>query len=285
MTVLIVGATGFIGSRLFQVSQARGATKGTSTSGSENLLRLDLAAPATFDFSQVTAGDVVILTAAISAPDACARDAVRARAVNVGGACHFAGQSIARGARVIFLSSDTVYGEQAVAFDESAQCYPAGDYARMKHEVESRFASEPAFKVARLSYVFARHDKLTQYLTACATKGDEAELFHPFNRAVIWLDDVVGGLVGLATKWDSVPYPVINFAGPAVLSRIDFAQALMARALPGLRYRQVEPPPSFFENRPRVIHMTSRYLRLLLGREPHSLAESIDFAFALKGTK
>ena len=99
--------------------------------------------------------------ASISAPDICAREHERAWSVNVTGTSEFISRTIERGGRVIFFSSDTVYGECEDPFDESALCKPAGEYAEMKHKVERRFIENPSFKSIRLSYVFSREDKFT----------------------------------------------------------------------------------------------------------------------------
>ena len=107
----------------------------------------------------------------------------------------------------------------------------------MKHEVEMRFQGNPSFKTIRLSYVFSREDKFTDYLIGCASRNEEAELFHPFYRAIVHRDDVVDGALALAQRWDEFPQQVINFGGPEVLSRIDFAECLKRVALPNLRYR------------------------------------------------
>jgi dTDP-4-dehydrorhamnose reductase len=56
-----------------------------------------------------------------------------------------------RDARVVFFSTDTVYGEQPEPFDESRPCRPLGVYAELKHEVERRFAAAPGFKTKRSS--------------------------------------------------------------------------------------------------------------------------------------
>ncbi len=58
--------------------------------------------------------------------------------MNVTGTSNFIQSVIDRGARVVFFSRDTVYGEREDAFDESAVCNPAGEYAEMKREVEQR---------------------------------------------------------------------------------------------------------------------------------------------------
>jgi len=200
--------------------------------------------------------------------------------VNVTGTSECISRAIERGGRVVFFSSDTVYGERNDIFDEDAESNPAGEYAEMKHEVEMRFLGNPLFKVIRLSYVFSREDKFTKYLSGCAKRGEEAELFHPFYRAIVHRDDIVDGALALARRWEDFPQQIINFGGPEVLSRLDFAESLKRIALPDLRYRVTEPGDEFFKNRPRVIAMSSNLLPKLLGRPSLRLAEAMKIEFA-----
>lgn len=272
MNLLVVGASGYIGVKLFALAANRFLATGTSTTDLGSLLTLRLDAPAEFDYSIINTSTVVMLTAAISAPDVCTREFERAWDVNVTGTASFIFQVIARGARVIFFSSDTVYGEQADDFDESAVCNPVGDYAVMKHEVEKLFLSNPAFKTIRLSYVFSKDDKFTKYLQGCCVRGEEAEIFHPFYRAVVHRDDVVRGAIALAERWDEFPQSIINFGGPEVLSRMEIASILKDSVFHELKFRQIEPDPEFFISRPRVIQMRSPILSLLLARPVQTLA-------------
>ena len=253
---------------------------GTSSSGKGGLYALDLRLPSHFDYGLVEPGDVVLLTAAISSPDICSCERDRAWAVNVAGTSIFIQNVIDRGGRVVFFSSDTVYGEREDEFDEAAVCNPAGEYAEMKREVEQRFSGSASFKAIRLSYVFSREDKFSRYLTECAERNEEADLFHPFFRAIVHRDDVVEGALALAARWDDVPEQVINFGGPQVLSRIEFAECLRETHLHDLRFKVTEPGADFFKNRPRVIAMTSPVFCRLLGRPPRSLREAARLEFA-----
>lgn len=144
-TIFIVGATGYVGSALFANANKAGFTLGTSSSGGNNFLSLRLDAPSDFDYGKIRPDDVVLLTAAISAPDICAREHDRAWAVNVTGTSSFIQSVIERGARVVFFSSDTVYGEREDEFDEKAACNSVGEYAEMKREVEQRFSGNVSF--------------------------------------------------------------------------------------------------------------------------------------------
>jgi dTDP-4-dehydrorhamnose reductase len=235
--------------------------------------------PQKFDDQIIQPNDVVFLTAAISAPDICSREKDRAWAVNVSGTDLLISMVTSRGGRIIFFSSDTVYGERAERFDESAPCVPAGEYAIMKHALEKRFLGNPLFKTIRLSYVFSREDKFTKYLSGCADRGEPAEIFHPFYRAVIHRDDVVAGAMALAHRWDEFPQPIINFGGPTVLARTEFAKTLQDTALPKLKFRVTQPAADFFKSRPKVIRMNSPIFDLLLERPAHSLREAIGIEF------
>ena len=282
MKIVIIGAHGYIGSRV--LSEARKVTTilGTTSQETDSSVRLRLDLADQFNYECIQKTDVILLTAAISAPDICSREHERAWAVNVTGTSLFISKVIDKGARVIFFSSDTVYGERADEFDENAPPNPVGDYAVMKYAVESRFLGDTAFKTIRLSYIFSIEDKFTKYLCGCAERGEEAEIFHPFFRPVVHREDVVQGVIALALRWDEFPQSVINFGGPDVISRTEFAQRLTDCAFPSLLFRKIEPEPSFFANRPRVIQMRSPLLASLLGRPARSLRDAIQHEFNLK---
>ena len=278
-TWLVVGASGYIGRSIFTATTRYGCGLGTSSSGSGNLLPLRLDAPAEFDYAAIQRGDVAVIAAAISSPDLCASQFDRAWDVNVTGSSYFIQRVLDRGARVLFLSSDTVYGERENEFDETGPCDPAGDYAQMKRAVEQRFVGEALFKAIRLSHVFSHKDKVTHYLTRCAARGEEAEIFHPFLRAIVHLDDVVDGIFALSASWDDVPAHVLNFGGPQIVSRVELAECIRESHLRDLRFTVTEPHPGFFRNRPRVIAMKSPLFAKLLGRPPRTLREAAHLEF------
>jgi dTDP-4-dehydrorhamnose reductase len=279
--LIVVGATGYIGSKLLASAKKIHEAHGTSSSGANGLLQFRLDEPHNFDYSRIEPGDLVLLSAAVSAPDICANEFESVKAVNVVGTSRFIEKIIQRGSRVVFFSSDTVYGEQVTEFDETAECNPAGEYAQMKQEVEQYFAGNALFKSIRLSYVFSREDKFSQYLAGCAERSEEADLFHPFFRAIVHRDDVVEGALNLANRWDEFPNPVINFGGPQVLSRIDFTEGIRNVKYHALRFKVSDPGPKFFDNRPRFIQMKSPILSRLLGREPRAFADAARLEFNL----
>ena len=276
---VVLGASGYIGTRLLSAAAKVGPAVGTSSSGRNGLLRLDLAALTDFDYSSINGRDTIFLTAAISNPDRCANEYAYCHSVNVVGAGSFIARALDKGARVIFLSSDTVYGEAVDPIGEDEACSPAGAYGAMKFEVEARFRGQPGFKAARLSYVFSKDDKFTAYLVKCAESGRPAEIFHPFVRRVVHLGDVVEGLLAMGRDWQAIPEGMINFGGPAEVSRLSIAECLKRLVFAGLEITVVEPPSQYFKDRPRRINMASGRLERILGRPPRSIESSIHYEF------
>ena len=278
--LFIVGARGYIGRPLLASAKTVGSAIGTSSIGGNGLLHLRLDAPSDFDYGRISPSDFVMVTAAISAPDVCAREHDWAWKVNVTGTSSFIQSVIDCGARVVFFSSDTTYGERDDEFDETTVSNPAGEYAIMKHEIECQFSNCPSFKSIRLSYVFSKADKFSRYLAECAERNEEAELFHPFFRAIVHRVDVVEGAILLAKHWDEVPEKIINFGGPQVLSRIDFAECLRDAYLNKLRFKVTQPSDDFFRKRPRNIAMKSPLFHKLLGRSPSTFFDATLLEFA-----
>ena len=278
---VVIGATGYIGSKLFSTAAQTGEVLGSSSSAENSrYTHLNLAAPGDFVERNIRPGDVVYFTAAISSPDICASNPGWARQVNVVGTGEVIEQSLRVGASVIFFSTDAVYGDHDVEFDESLPCRPAGEYASMKHEIEERFKGSAAFKSLRLSYVFSSEDKFTRYLSGCVRSGTPAQIFHPFFRSVVYRADVVAGALGLATQWDDVGEQNINFGGPEILSRVQFVECVRGAGLSDLRFEVVHPEPAFFRHRPRSIAMRSPILSRLLGRSPLSIDQAARIELA-----
>ncbi len=276
MKAIIIGATGYIGSKLFSRASEIGPACGTTSREAHGkIAHLNLNQPGDFVAKNVKCGDTVYLTAAISAPDVCAKEKERAWSINVTGTTGIIQSAIDCGARVVFFSSDTVYGESADFFNEDLPCKPSGEYAEMKREVEQHFRGISTFKSIRLSYVFSREDKFTRYLVTCALKNEIAELYHPFYRSIIYRDDVIQGALALTDRWKYIPQQFINFGGPRLLSRIEFAEIIRDSAVRNLLFKVSTPDKEFFRNRPSVIAMESPILAALLQRSPLDLSEAV----------
>lgn len=277
--IFIIGARGYIGNCLFAKAKLSHSVIGTSSLGGNGLLRFNLNFPLDFEYSNVNPGDIVLLAAAISSPDICSQDFARAWALNVIGTSKFIKNIIDLGARVIFFSTDAVYGESEEIFDESAPANPIGEYAVMKHEVEQLFEGNPLFKSIRLSYVFSREDKFSSLLARYAERQEVVDIFHPFLRAIVHRNDVIKGVLAIAERWDEIPEQIINFGGPKILSRVHIAEYLREIVFTNVQFNVVEPDIDFFKSRPRVIAMSSPIFCRILGRSPKTFYEATKLEF------
>lgn len=278
--LIIVGKNGFLAGHLTQAAETAGwAVTGTSSRPTPGVMHMDLSAAADFDYGRIGREDVIVMAAAVSAPDQCQQDFDRVYAINVTGTAEFIQSCLVRGARVIFCSSDTVLGECEREVDEHAQPHPHGEYARMKREVERRFEEHGRFKALRLSYLFARGDRFTQYLQHCALSGEPARIFHPMLRRVVYVNDVVEAILALARDWNTVPFDVIHCGGPSLISRLNLAQCFQDVVAPSLHMEIGDAPPDFFQARPRVIDMVSAYFAQLIGHAPTSIGRAMRAEF------
>ena len=225
-------------------------------------------------------GDTIIFTAAISEPAIVSAQFEKATRVNVESTGEFIQGAIDLGCKVLFLSSDTVYGDVETGFDESHPINPKGAYAEMKSIVEKRFEGNPNFKSFRCSLNFYKDDRFTQYLKTCAANNVEADIFDPLTRAVIHRDDTVDAILAVANDWNLAEGQYTNCGGPQVLSRAQIAETMKRVALPNLQFKVSRPPSKFYTDRPAFIEMKSPNLNKILGRSPVTFEEAVKIEFA-----
>ena len=225
-------------------------------------------------------GDTIIFTAAISEPAIVSAQFEKATRVNVESTGEFIQGAIDLGCKVLFLSSDTVYGDVETGFDESHPINPKGAYAEMKSIVEKRFEGNPNFKSFRCSLNFYKDDRFTQYLKTCAANNVEADIFDPLTRAIVHRDDTVDAILAVANDWNLAEGQYTNCGGPQVLSRAQIAETVKRVALPNLQFKVSRPPSKFYTDRPAFIEMRSPNLKKILGRSPVTFEEAVKIEFA-----
>ena len=271
MATHLVGAPGNIGKRVVE----KGGDEINVISRFE--LKLDQR-PLYYNFdsksiggTSIKEGDVIIFAAAISEPSVVSAQFQKALAVNVESTGEFIETALGKGCKVLFLSSDAVYGDVESGFDESHPVNPKGAYAEMKAIVEKRFEGNPNFKALRLSYNFYKDDRFTTYLRQCAENGVEAEVFDPLTRAVVHRDDTVDAILNIAADWDNADGQYINCGGPEVMSRQKFTEIVKKTALPTLKFKVTAPPAKFYGDRAAFSEMYSPNLEKILGRKRHTV--------------
>jgi len=238
---------------------------------------IDLQKPEIFDYSILDKIDFVIFTAAISGPDKCAADFDFCWSINVAGTSYFIREAIARGCKVLFFSSDAVFGDiPGMIYDEESETRATTPYGRMKKAVEDEFKTNPDFKAIRLSYVASAKDRFISYCLSCMRRGETADIFHPFYRNVIVASDVVNVVVWFAQHWSEYKPFALNITGKELVSRVRMADELNRHLGNCLDYTISSPGEEFYNNRPKITQMKSLYM------EQHRILEDNTFTEKIK---
>lgn len=270
---IIIGKNGFIARKLANRDDYKFTT---SDKNDINAHYLDLNNPQSFNLDCLNEKTTIIFLAAVSSPDECNNNYEEAYKINVTGTICFIKKAIKKGAKVLFFSSDVVYGNATESVNETSKTNPFGKYAKMKDQVEKAFEGEADFKVFRLSYVLSSEDKYLSYLKSCIDKYEVAEVFHPFTRKVVYIEDVLQAIENIIEKWNSFESQKINICGNEDISRKDIADFYNEASDNKLNYTIIEPNDKFWEARPKDSNMTSLYLEKLLGRKPTKVKDAIN---------
>lgn len=271
--IVILGASGFIGNYLYNYLSNKIDFDIITAGRSNSDVYVDFTNDCSSLIHRVVPGDFVVFLSSISSPAICEENSAMAHNVNVARTCCLIEKLTGKGVKVIFSSSDTVFGgKKSVAMDES-QLMPFGIYAEMKAEVEKLFFDNELVKNVRFSYVLGPGDKYTSMLDAVAEDGKILDVFSGFERNIISLHDVVEGLFSLIKKWDEILSHNINFGGPELVSRWELTQQYTELIRPNLKSVLVHAPSNFWKSRPKTIEMNSDFLDTILNRPRLSISE------------
>ena len=263
MKIAIVGSSGYIAKHLMKAftTQLKDCEIVKIDMVGEVDLPLQLTAPAEIDYDKLRGVDYIIFTAAISGPDMCANEYEKCWNINVTGTSYFIREAINRDVKVLFFSSDAAFGDiPGHIYDEDSETQAYTAYGKMKKAVEDEFKGSPLFKCIRLSYVVSANDKFITYCLNCIHKGETADIFHPFYRTCTTVSDVIKAIVWLLNNWSDFKSFVLDVTGTELVSRIRMADELNRYFGNKLNYVVSKPDESFFENRPKVTQMKSKYL-------------------------
>lgn len=263
MKIAIVGHSGYIGGYLLK--------RFSHELGIDGVLKLDqtmdadvylnLSNLSDFRYEVLDDVDYIVYTAAISSPDKCAFEYDICWKVNVSGTADFIYQALKRNCRVLFFSSDAVFGDlPGKIYDEHSETKAVTPYGQMKKMIEDQFKHFLNFKAIRLSYVVSVQDRFVSYCLSCIKNGMEADIFHPFYRNCITVDDVVDTVIWLTKNWAEYTPSVLNVAGSELVSRVRIADELNRFLKNSLHYRISKPDEGFYRNRPAITQMKSLYL-------------------------
>jgi len=233
LRAVVIGGSGQIGGWLLRVLEERGH-HGVGTYASipfPGLVKLDAAnrdGAAAWLTEQKP--DVVFYPAGFTWVDGCERDRARAYAANLEEPLNLARAALALDARFVYFSTDYVFDGAAGPYSEQSPPNPLSMYGRAKRDAEIALARElgDSQLTIRTSWVFGpeRQGKNFAYQLA-RTLISGQPLVCPSDQisSPSYGPDVARAAVLLAEESQS---GLIHVAGPDVIDRVRFAQAIAA---------------------------------------------------------
>lgn len=224
--IVITGAGGQVGRFLGAELTARGRDLLACTS-----VQWDITDPAAGD-DIVAPGDVVINCAALTAVDVAEAEPARAHAVNATGAGNVARACAARGARLVHISTDYVFGGD---FDGAPRPYDVDDpvgprsvYGRSKLAGERAVHDAlPDATVVRTAWVYTGvGSDFVATMRRLESERDEIEVVADQTGSPTYVADLVGALLQIADDPGAPPLLHVVNTGPA--SRYELARAVFA---------------------------------------------------------
>ena len=175
------------------------------------------------------APDVVIHAAAMAAVGDCAREPVRAEAINSRATADLADLCASTGARLVFVSTDLVFDGEAAPYTEAAEPRPLSVYGRTKAAAERAVLAAGRNAVVRVSLLFGpsltdRPNFFDSQVTALRG-GQPVRLFHDEWRTPLGLATAARALIAVA---DSEATGLFHVGGPERMSRLEMGQRLAA---------------------------------------------------------
>ena len=258
--ICLIGASGYIGSQILKKLPNDQIRFATSSRQKESFKKFSLDSHEDIEKLELNPKDFIIITATSWSPEYKKISLDKSREINIEGTSNLIKKALDNKCRIIYFSSDTVYGNLNEICYEDSLCKPIGEYAKMKLEIENSFKKYKNFKSLRLSYVYSKKDKFSQYLLSCSKLNKIAEIYHPFYRSIICVDDLINGISALINNWNIIEDSIINFGGPELLSRLEIAKIFKKFYLNNLNIQVNNPPDDFFLTRPVIIDLKSDIL-------------------------
>lgn len=230
--LLITGGSGYLGRHLVGLAAAEYPSLFHYTAFSSDPLgrpegaTLDLRdGPAVSRFVADFAPDAIIHTAGSNrTPDMTA--------VIVEGTRHVAWAAARAGARLVHLSTDSIFDGTRAPYDETAAPAPLNDYGRAKAAAEAIVAEYPDAVIVRTSLIYGldEMDNGTAWMAEALRAGRAVTLFTNQRRNPVWVETLCRACLELVEPLPSAAGAfrgVLNVAGGQMMTRAEFGLRML----------------------------------------------------------
>lgn len=236
MRILLTGATGFLGARLFRALGTDGAGHVVAACGRESCNIGDYqAVKALFQKSRP---ELAVHCAAMGDIGACEKDPASALQVNVAGTRHIASCCADFHARMIYISSDQVYDYYSMQpLHEYVRPSPTNFYGVTKLRAENAVRSLVSrHHILRLSWQYGKtepglppsRDGIVERLERCLALGQPVYYTEQVRQNITYVYDTVQAICAMAEG--RLPYGTYNIASENRLTEKE-TKALILRRL------------------------------------------------------
>ncbi len=232
--LLLIGASGFLGNKIYQLAEDRHEVYGTYNSHKpklKNMLRLDVTEKSyVSELMRDIRPDLVIDTHALSNVDYCELHPEDAWKINVEGTKNVAESCKINGCKYIFVSTDYVYdGYKTTNYSEKDKPHPLNYYGKTKLIAEKVIeALDMDYIIARTAVLFGTSDSFDKLpfpswvIQQLKLKNKIKVVMDQYNNPTL-VDNLGEFLLSLYKKDRS---GVFNISGKDNISRFEFSKML-----------------------------------------------------------
>lgn len=281
--ILIIGATGLLGSRLMEIGEGRYEMHGTYNKDKPkggNIHKMDVTKRAeVFSVIEGTKPDCVIDTAAVTAVDYCETHPEETWLVNVDGTKNVAEACKRVGAKMIFISTDYVFDGRKLSYTEKDKPRPLNYYAKTKliaeHVLE---ALDVNYIVARTAVLYGMgglgKESFVKWVIDKLRKKERIRIVSDQHNNPTYADNLAEILL---TLYEKDANGIFHVTGADCLSRYEFAMRIASifELDEKLISSTTTPELNQIAPRPEKVFMVTNKVERVAGMKPIGVDESL----------
>lgn len=286
MKIIIFGAKGFLGKKLYSHFSKNNDVLRTSTSQSEGYTKVDVGKKEEVEtvFSEFNP-DLVINCAAICDVEKCEKNPELASEVHVEGAKNIAECCKKYNAKIVHISTDYIFNGMSGPYDEESAPSPISTYGKTKAEGEKVIKQTVSkFIILRPPILYGfndKDDKPTFTLDVLSKLNSEEEIKVDNERIKypVLIDDIAACIEHLIT---TNAEGVFNIATKKGYTRFEWAKLIAKTAGYDDSKICAEEKSEYNQNRPKDVKLITTKLKET-GFEPAELKEGIKIMLKQTG--
>jgi dTDP-4-dehydrorhamnose reductase len=216
MKILITGANGFLGYYLVQqlldknfsvIATGKGECRLPFTDRQNfSYVEMDFTDPfSVHDIFETTKPDIVVHAGAMSKPDECEMNQMKAYLVNVEGTVQLLINAEELKSFFVFISTDFVFDGDAGMYKEEDATRPVNYYGRTKLEAEEAVKEyEQDWAIVRTVLVYGKNHtgraNILSVVKEKLEKGEEYNVVNDQQRTPTYVEDLASGIVAIIEK-------------------------------------------------------------------------------------